>query len=88
MTRPRVLGLEQGTLAVQAAGVAGDLPVAPTTRWQGMMNAQRVAAYRRADVPRLRPGPQAERELAVGRRLRRRAPRPPAPTPAGRTRGL
>jgi hypothetical protein len=48
----------------------------------GNDDAQRVAAHRRADVPRLRPAPQAARELAVGSRFpaghaRHQLPDPP-----------
>src|SRR6266700_4076857 len=64
-----MLDLEQGALPVQAARVAGELARAADHPVAGNHDAQRVAAHRRADVPRIRPGPQAAREIAVGGRL-------------------
>jgi hypothetical protein len=64
-----MLDLEQGALPVQAARVAGELARAADHPVAGDHDAQRVAAHRRADVPRIRPGPQGAREIAVGGRL-------------------
>src|SRR5215831_20855917 len=64
-----VLDLEQGALPAQAARVAGQLARAADHPVAGDHDAQRVAAYCGTDVPRIRPGPQAAGEIAVGGRL-------------------
>src|SRR5689334_13143195 len=53
-----LLDLEQGALPVQAARVAGELARAADHPVAGDHDAQRVAAYRRTDVLRIRSGPQ------------------------------
>src|SRR5215467_5665787 len=66
---PCVLDLEQGALPVQAACVAGQLACAADHAVAGDHDAQRVAAHCGTDVPRIRPGRQCAREIAVGGRL-------------------
>src|SRR5689334_9320805 len=66
---PRVLDLEQGALPAQAARVAGELAGTADHAVAGDRDAHRVAAHCRTDVPRIRPGPQAAGEIAVGGRL-------------------
>src|SRR4051812_43187319 len=64
-----MLDLEQGAFPAQAARVAGERVVPSDHPMTRDHDAQRVAAYRRPDVPRIRPGPETLCETAVGDRL-------------------
>src|SRR5690348_12840850 len=66
LRRPRVLDLEQGALPAQTTRVAGELAGTADHPVAGDHDAHRVAADGRTDVPRVRPGPQAAAEVAVG----------------------
>ena len=87
-----MLDLEQGTLPLQAARVAGELSRAADHPVTGDHDGQRVAAHRRADVPRVRPGPEVASQVAVGGRLpvgdlRDQLPHPPVEVGAVRLQG-
>src|SRR5439155_483931 len=66
---PRVLDFEQGALPAQAARVAGEVARTADHPMAWDHDAQWVAPHCRTNIPRIRPGPQAAGEIAVGSRL-------------------